>query len=65
MNPFGRGMRFANSSFDATFKKLFDLEKAALIKAGKQMTDVKRTVFTVGARSGGGYEYKLNTITYF
>ena len=49
----------------ATFKKLFDLEKAALNKAGKQMTDVKRTVFTVGARSGGGYEYKLNTITYF
>jgi hypothetical protein len=49
----------------ATFKQLFDLEKAALLQAKKQMDDVKRTVFTVTRGGGSGYVYKLTKIEYY
>lgn len=49
----------------ATVKKLYDLEKAALIKEGKQIADVKRTIFSVTAAGGGGFVYRLTSIDFY
>ena len=48
----------------ATFQKLYQLEKAALLRDKKQMSDVQRTTFVVEP-AGGGYQYKLLKIKYF
>lgn len=49
----------------ATFQKLYQLEKQALLRDQKQMSDVQRTTFTVESASGGGFQYKLNNIKYY
>lgn len=49
----------------STFQKLYQLEKQALQRDQKQLNEVKRCVFTVEPKSGGGFQFKLSEIKYF